>query len=255
MRILITGGAGFLGSHLCDYLLAKGHEIICMDNLITGTIDNISHIRSEKFKFYKYDVLGATYTELAPIPETVGEWTGARLTIIDGKIYFLHGGSAAGKTRNFWRYEEEENRWTPLLYPFSKGEGLSVVATQDRVFVVYGLTLASWDFLENSWSLLASPPEGAYEGACLTWDRARYLYLTTGSLSFYRFDLQNGTWTKLQDLPADLGRGSRIFFHKKKVYCTRGGLTNSFYAYEVENQKWIYLPSFTEPVGAGSDIA
>jgi len=63
MRILITGGAGFLGSHLCDYLLNKGHEVICMDNLITGTIDNISHIRSEKFKFYKHDVTEFIYVE------------------------------------------------------------------------------------------------------------------------------------------------------------------------------------------------
>lgn len=63
MRILITGGAGFLGSHLCDYLLAKGYEVICMDNLITGTIENISHIHSEKFKFYKHDVTEFIYID------------------------------------------------------------------------------------------------------------------------------------------------------------------------------------------------
>jgi dTDP-glucose 4,6-dehydratase len=55
-RTLITGGAGFLGSHLCEYFLNKGHEVICMDNLITGSIANISHIKSEKFQFVKHNV-------------------------------------------------------------------------------------------------------------------------------------------------------------------------------------------------------
>jgi len=55
-RTLITGGAGFLGSHLCDYLLNKGHEVICMDNLITGSLANIKHIKSEKFLFVKHNV-------------------------------------------------------------------------------------------------------------------------------------------------------------------------------------------------------
>jgi dTDP-glucose 4,6-dehydratase len=55
-RTLITGGAGFLGSHLCEYFLNKGHEVICMDNLITGSIENISHIKSENFQFVKHNV-------------------------------------------------------------------------------------------------------------------------------------------------------------------------------------------------------
>src|SRR4051794_17250779 len=48
---VVTGGAGFLGSHLCDHLLAKGHRVICMDNLDTGTLENIDHIREENFEF------------------------------------------------------------------------------------------------------------------------------------------------------------------------------------------------------------
>lgn len=55
-RTLVTGGAGFLGSHLCEYLLDKGHEVVCMDNLITGSKDNISGIKSDKFKFVKHNV-------------------------------------------------------------------------------------------------------------------------------------------------------------------------------------------------------
>ena len=57
MRILVTGGAGFLGSHLCDYLIEKDHEVICIDNLITGNIENIGHLSgNEKFHFIKHDV-------------------------------------------------------------------------------------------------------------------------------------------------------------------------------------------------------
>jgi len=56
VRVLVTGGAGFIGSHLCDFLLAKGSEVICMDNLLTGSTDNIAHIRDPRFLFVKHDV-------------------------------------------------------------------------------------------------------------------------------------------------------------------------------------------------------
>ena len=53
---LVTGGAGFLGSHLCDHLLAKGHRVICVDNLDTGSLQNIEHIRDSTFTFLNHDL-------------------------------------------------------------------------------------------------------------------------------------------------------------------------------------------------------
>jgi len=57
MRILITGAAGFLGSHLCDRMINEGHTVIGMDNLITGSMDNLCHLMPvEQFSFYHHDV-------------------------------------------------------------------------------------------------------------------------------------------------------------------------------------------------------
>jgi len=56
VRVLVTGGAGFLGSHLCDFLLAHGCDVVCMDNLLTGSLDNIAHIQDPRFIFVEYDV-------------------------------------------------------------------------------------------------------------------------------------------------------------------------------------------------------
>ena len=63
-RILITGGAGFLGSHLCDKFIGKGYEVICMDNLITGSTENIAHlIGNDQFRFIHHDVTEYMYID------------------------------------------------------------------------------------------------------------------------------------------------------------------------------------------------
>src|SRR6476619_6107222 len=64
MRVLITGGAGFLGSHLSDRFLAEGHTVIAMDNLITGSTDNIAHLAGhERFSYIKHDVTNYIFIE------------------------------------------------------------------------------------------------------------------------------------------------------------------------------------------------
>src|SRR5512147_922707 len=64
MRVLITGGAGFLGSHLCDKFLSHGHQVIAMDNLITGSTRNIEHLAGrDDFLFIKQDVTNYIYIE------------------------------------------------------------------------------------------------------------------------------------------------------------------------------------------------
>jgi dTDP-glucose 4,6-dehydratase len=61
VRVLVTGGAGFIGSHLCQFLLERGCEVVCLDNLLTGTTDNIDRLRSERFAFIKHDVTNYIY--------------------------------------------------------------------------------------------------------------------------------------------------------------------------------------------------
>ena len=64
-RILVTGGAGFLGSHLCDRLIKEGNDVICVDNLFTGSKDNIRHLLPNPyFEFIRHDVTEPLYVEV-----------------------------------------------------------------------------------------------------------------------------------------------------------------------------------------------
>ena len=62
---LVTGGAGFLGSHLCDELLKRGHRVICVDNLETGSLANIEHIRGSEFTHLNIDIIDPYTVERA----------------------------------------------------------------------------------------------------------------------------------------------------------------------------------------------
>lgn len=64
MRILVTGGAGFLGSHLCESLIEQGHTVVCLDNLVTGRVDNVAHLLgNDRFSFLKYNVCDYLHIE------------------------------------------------------------------------------------------------------------------------------------------------------------------------------------------------
>ncbi len=68
MRVAVTGGCGFLGSHLCDRLIADGHEVLCVDNLYTGTRANIAHLLTHpRFEFLRHDVTFPLYVEVDQI--------------------------------------------------------------------------------------------------------------------------------------------------------------------------------------------
>jgi len=209
----------------------------------------------ESTAFYALDIESGVYTELKPLPRRIGEWTGSRLTIANGEIYLLRVGDAEGKSRDFWRYDINLNRWTPSEFPFARGHGLSCAVAGSKIFTIYATTLAEWDSITNKWSEFPPIPEGAYEGASLTWDGERYLYVSVGSTSFYRYDTMTGTWSKLPDLLGDVGRGSRLIYHRKKVYCSRGGGYDSFFVYIIDNNKWEYEVSLPDTIDAGADLA
>ncbi len=67
-RILVTGGAGFIGSHLCERLLLEGNEIVCVDNFFTGTKDNVKHLlKNPCFEIIRHDICFPIYIEVDEI--------------------------------------------------------------------------------------------------------------------------------------------------------------------------------------------
>ena len=127
MRILITGGAGFIGSHLCDYLLGWGHEVIAMDNLSTGTTDNISQLAGhERFSFVKHNVTDYIYVEgpldavlhLASLPSPVDYLNYPIQTLKVGALGTHKAlGLAKAKGARFLLASTSEVYGDPLVHP------------------------------------------------------------------------------------------------------------------------------------------
>jgi dTDP-glucose 4,6-dehydratase len=127
MRILITGGAGFIGSHLCDYLLEQGHEVIAMDNLSTGSTDNIAHLAGrERFHFIHHDVTNYIYVEgtvdavlhLASLPSPVDYLNFPIQTLKVGALGTHKAlGLAKAKGARFLLASTSEVYGDPLVHP------------------------------------------------------------------------------------------------------------------------------------------
>ena len=127
MRILITGGAGFIGSHLCDHLLGQGHEVIAMDNLSTGSTDNIAHLTGhERFRFIKHNVTDFIYVEgpldavmhLASLPSPVDYLNYPIQTLKVGALGTHKAlGLAKAKGARFLLASTSEVYGDPLVHP------------------------------------------------------------------------------------------------------------------------------------------
>jgi dTDP-glucose 4,6-dehydratase len=123
---VVTGGAGFIGSHLCDYLLARGYRVICVDNLETASLKNIDHIRRDDFVFVNHDVMEPISVEgpvevvyhLAAIPSPIDY---LRLPLLTLKIgsYGTHNalGLAKWKRARFVLASTSEVYGDPLVHP------------------------------------------------------------------------------------------------------------------------------------------
>jgi len=127
MRILITGGAGFIGSHLCDMLLADGHQVIAMDNLITGSRENLRHLDGHpRFQFILHDVTHPIAVDgwidavmhLASLPSPVDYLEMPIKTLKVGALGTLHAlGLAKAQGARFLLASTSEVYGDPLVHP------------------------------------------------------------------------------------------------------------------------------------------
>jgi dTDP-glucose 4,6-dehydratase len=123
---VVTGGAGFLGSHLCDFLVAGGHRVICVDNLETGSLQNVEHLRSESFVFMNHDI--TQHLEVSEPVDVVYHLASPaspidylRLPLATLKVgsYGTHNalGLAKGKRARFLLASTSEVYGDPLIHP------------------------------------------------------------------------------------------------------------------------------------------
>ncbi len=124
-RTLVTGGAGFLGSYICEYLLQKGHEVVCMDNLLTGAADNIAHLDGKRFSFVNHDV--SKYIE------------------IDGELdYILHFASPASPS-DYLEFPIQ----TLKVGSLGTHNALGLARAKDAVFIIASTSEVYGDPLEH----------------------------------------------------------------------------------------------------------
>jgi dTDP-glucose 4,6-dehydratase len=122
----VTGGAGFLGSHLCDYLLERGHRVICVDNLETGSLENIAHLSDDSFAFVNHNVIEPIYLDepidfvfhLAALASPV-DYLRAPLASLKVGSYGTHNalGLAKWKRARFLISSTSEVYGDPLVHP------------------------------------------------------------------------------------------------------------------------------------------
>jgi dTDP-glucose 4,6-dehydratase len=124
--VVVTGGAGFIGSHLSDYLLAKGHHVVCVDNLETASLRNIDHLRSEDFEFANHDVIEPLELNgpveivfhLAAIPSPIDYLRLPLLTLKIGSYGTHHAlGLAKWKRARFLLASTSEVYGDPQIHP------------------------------------------------------------------------------------------------------------------------------------------
>lgn len=130
MRILITGGAGFLGSHLSDLLLAEGHEVICMDNFLTGRPENIAHlIGNPNFQLIAYDVTNYIHVDgpldfilhlASPASPADFEHLGIKILKVGALGTHKTLGLAVAKKAKFLLTSTSEVYGDPLVHPQSE---------------------------------------------------------------------------------------------------------------------------------------
>jgi dTDP-glucose 4,6-dehydratase len=130
MRMLITGGAGFLGSHISDLMLADGHEVICMDNFLTGRPENIAHlIGNPNFQFIQYDVTNYIHVDgpldfilhlASPASPADFEDLGIRILKVGALGTHKTLGLAVAKKAKFLLTSTSEVYGDPLVHPQSE---------------------------------------------------------------------------------------------------------------------------------------
>jgi dTDP-glucose 4,6-dehydratase len=127
MRVLITGGAGFIGSHLCDRLIREGHTVVCLDNLITGSLANVAHLEADPaFGFIRHDVTEPVYIDgpldailhLASLPSPVDYLQMPIQTLKVGALGTYHAlGLARAKGSRLLLASTSEVYGDPLVHP------------------------------------------------------------------------------------------------------------------------------------------